>query len=248
MKSDSSSLRAKRLRTASRFQPYRSQSGDNKSSSSSPTRITRSKAMILDNAGSTDGDSSFHTAVDHLLPMESIHAQSQSGNDGTKSMSIAPSFLLGNASVISQDASSSSSPPRLIRQNAVILDSATPGVVDCSSPMQSIRCDRPAEPVAVSVPCPLLDFHIPPGLKESIHKAVQYHVKKHAFQLEASLSNQIALGLAEAIDFTLNVIERPLAETHLVRCNSSVIVPAVANFEPSSKLMPGTWEQSRSQL
>ncbi|KAI6033748.1 hypothetical protein PISMIDRAFT_15088 [Pisolithus microcarpus 441] len=247
MKSDSSSLCAKRLHTASRFQPYRSQSGDNKSLSSSPTCITRSKAMISDNASSTDGDSSFHTAMDHLLPMESIHAQSQSGNDGTKSMSIAPSFLLGNASVISQDASSSS-PPCLIRQNVVILDSATPGVVDCSSPMQSICCDRPAEPVAVLVPCPLLDFCIPPGLKESIHKAVQYHVKKHAFQLEASLSNQIALGLVEAIDFTLNVIERPLAETHLVRRNSSVIVPAVTNFEPSSKLMPGTWEQSRSQL
>ncbi|KAI6029517.1 hypothetical protein PISMIDRAFT_11244 [Pisolithus microcarpus 441] len=78
MKSDSSSLRAKHLRTTSRFQPYQSQSGDNKLLSSSPTCITRSKAMILDNASSTDGDLSFHTAMDHLLPMESIHAQSQS--------------------------------------------------------------------------------------------------------------------------------------------------------------------------
>ncbi|KAI6033524.1 hypothetical protein BKA83DRAFT_4486613 [Pisolithus microcarpus] len=182
MKSDSSSLRAKRPRTVSRFQPY--QSGDPKSPSSSSTPRTRSRAMTRDTSGSTNEDLSFYTAVDHI--------QSISGNDITKSDSVAP-FSLPEVVSLTPRSASSSSPSRLTRQNAVILD--THGVVDC-----------PAEPVG---------SHIPPGLKESIHKAIQHHVKKYAFQLEASLCNQIAVGLSEAIDFTLNIIERPFAETHL---------------------------------
>jgi hypothetical protein len=53
-------------------------------------------------------------------------------------------------------------------------------------------------------------------LKESIHRAVQYHVKKYACQLEAGLCNQVEIGLSEAIDFTLKIIERPLEEMYSV--------------------------------
>ncbi|KIK11322.1 hypothetical protein PISMIDRAFT_17336 [Pisolithus microcarpus 441] len=217
MKSDSSSLRAKRPRTVSRFQPY--QSGDPKSPSSSSTPRTRSRAMTRDTSGSTNEDLSFYTAVDHI--------QSISGNDITKSDSVAP-FSLPEVVSLTPQSASSSSPSRLTRQNAVILD--THGVVDC-----------PAEPVG---------SHIPPGLKESIHKAIQHHVKKYAFQLEASLCNQIAVGLSEAIDFTLNIIERPFAETHPIQHSPRIVVPTATYSDSSSSLMhmPGAWKRSRSQL
>ncbi|KAI6099357.1 hypothetical protein EV401DRAFT_1894912 [Pisolithus croceorrhizus] len=140
---------------------------------------------------------------------------------------MAPFSLPEVVSLTSQSASSSS-PPRLTHQNAVILD--TRGAVDC-----------PAEPVG---------SHIPPGLKESIHKAIQHHVKKYACQLEASLCNQIAGGLSEAIDFTLNIIEQSFAETHPIQHSSHIVAPAATYSDSSSSLihMPGAWKQSRSQL
>ncbi|KAI6039489.1 hypothetical protein EDC04DRAFT_2603152 [Pisolithus marmoratus] len=175
MQSNSSSLRAKRQCTLSRFRPY--QSGRHELLS--PPRLTHSKVMTRDTSSST-------TEVCE--------------DDAIKSIPDAPSF----------------SPSRLTRQNAVILDAL--GAANCSSSY------GPAEPRASqsislcsyldSVPCPSLNPQIPPGLKESIHKVIRYHVKKYAAQLEASLSNQIEVRLSEAIDFTLNIIERPLAETH----------------------------------
>ncbi|KAI6098399.1 hypothetical protein EV401DRAFT_1895212 [Pisolithus croceorrhizus] len=167
MKSDSSSPRSMRLRTVTRFQPYQ----DCRPTSS--TRLTRSKAAIWDKSASTN--ESFHTAVDHFLPMDPFHAQLISGNDSTKSTPTASSSLL-----TSQNASSSS-PSCLTRQGAVILD--TLGEVDLS---------LLSEPVG----------------------QVQYHVKKYACQLEAGLCNQVEIGLSEAIDFTLKIIERPLEEMY----------------------------------
>ncbi|KAI5982084.1 hypothetical protein EDC04DRAFT_2616923 [Pisolithus marmoratus] len=161
-------------------------------------------------------DLSFHTAMDCLLPLESLHVQSAGGNDATKSIPTSPSPLLeDDLTLISQHATSS--PSCLTHQNVVILDNA----------FEAVDYGDQAEPV-VSVPYLPLGSHICPRLKESIHKAVQYHVKKYACQLDASLSNQLEWGLSEAIDFTLNIIEWPLTEMH--------------------PLMPGTWEQSQSQL
>ncbi|KAI6124120.1 hypothetical protein EV401DRAFT_2069070 [Pisolithus croceorrhizus] len=217
MKSDSSSLHAKRLRTVSRFRPYQSEKPKSPSSLSTPH--TRSRAMTPGTPGSTNKDLSFYTAVDHI--------QSISENGITRFDSMAPFSLPEVVSLTSQSASSSSS-PCLTRQNAVILD--TRGAVDC-----------PAEPVG---------SHIPPGLKESIHKAIQHHVKKYACQLEASLCNQIAGGLSEAINFTLNIIEWSFAETHPIQHSSHIVTPTAMYSDSSSSLihMPGAWKQSRSQL
>ncbi|KAI6003341.1 hypothetical protein EDC04DRAFT_2908364 [Pisolithus marmoratus] len=70
--------------------------------------------------------------------------------------------------------------------------------------------------------------------------------KKYAAQLEANLSNQIEAGLSEAIDFTLNIIEQPLAETHLL--DSHITMSAAVYSDSPSKPMPGTWKQSQSPL
>lgn len=228
MQSNSSSLRAKRQRTLSRFRPY--QSGRHELLS--PPCLTRSKVMTRDTSSSTTEDQSFHTAMDQLLSTKSGHGQPLSEDDAIKSISDAPSF----------------SPSRLTRQNAVILDAL--GAANCSSSY------GPAEPGASqsislcsypdSVPCPSLNPQIPPGLKESIHKAIRYHVKKYAAQLEASLSNQIEVGLSEAIDFTLNIIERPLAETHPL--DSRTTMSAAVYSDSPSKAMPGAWKQSQSPL
>ncbi|KAI6117431.1 hypothetical protein EV401DRAFT_1888961 [Pisolithus croceorrhizus] len=214
MKSDSSSPRSMCLHTVTRFQPYQ----DCRPTSS--THLTHSKAAIWDKSASTN--ESFHTAVDHFLPMDPVHAQSISGNDSTKSTPTASSSLL-----TSQNASSSS-PSCLTCQGAVILD--TLGEVDLL---------LPSEPVG---------SHIPLRLKESIHRVVQYHVKKYACQLEAGLCNQVEIGLSKAIDLTLKIIAWPLEEMYSTLCNSCVVVPATEHLNLPAKLMPGAWEQSRSQL
>ncbi|KAI5985575.1 hypothetical protein EDC04DRAFT_3098200 [Pisolithus marmoratus] len=200
MKSDSTSPRAKRSRDASRFQPYWSRSGNHASPSSS-THITRSKAMIWNNSGSTSEDLSFHTAVDCLLPMKSFHAQSTGGNDATKSIPASPSPLLeDDLSLISQNATSS--PSRLTCQNAVILDNA----------FEAVDYGNRTEPVApqsisshcspVSVPVPTVGFPYSPQIEGE-------HSQGSLIPCE-----ELERGLSEAVDFTLNIIERPLAEMH----------------------------------
>ncbi|KAL4062082.1 hypothetical protein V8B97DRAFT_1878211 [Scleroderma yunnanense] len=186
--------------------------------SSTPTCLTHSDTMIWDNPGQMSEDSSFHTAGSHISPMQSVHAQFMDRSDATKSTS--------NALSATSEGTASFSHTPLTHQNTVMWDnnsgqmSEDPSLliaVDCSS-MHSIYDGHPAAPLDIqcvssslssvlSVQCLPLSPHVPPGLKESIQNVICHHVQTYSCLLDASLYNQIELGLSEAFKFTLNLIE-----------------------------------------
>ncbi|KIM51296.1 hypothetical protein SCLCIDRAFT_33565 [Scleroderma citrinum Foug A] len=183
--------------------------------SSTPTRLTCSKAMTCDSSGQMSEDSSFHTAIS-----PSVYTQSMDGNDAMKSTS--------NISSTTSENEPSFSHTPLTRQNVMVWDhnsgqmSKEPSfltAVNCSS-IHSARDGHghPAEllgldgiPDSPSGPTPPghlpLSPCIPPGLKQSIQNTIHHNLQKYACWLDASLSNQIEFSLSEAFDFTLNVIE-----------------------------------------
>ncbi|KAL4066843.1 hypothetical protein J3A83DRAFT_4374920 [Scleroderma citrinum] len=93
----------------------------------------------------------------------------------------------------------------------------------------------------LSVQCLPLSPCVPPGLKKSIQN------------LNTSLSNQIELELSEAFESTLNLIEQSFIKTYQ-QSLCDVMSTAVKSglyakwTSQPTKLMPGAWEQSISQL
>ncbi|KAL4077898.1 hypothetical protein J3A83DRAFT_4186161 [Scleroderma citrinum] len=159
--------------------------------------------------------------------------------------------LSGDKPPLSSVTSMSSSPTCLIHSDAMICDNpgqmsevyesdATKSTSNALSATSEVIWDNNSgqmsekEIIALMVPpmVPLLILlHLPDPT---------------GWRLDANLSNQIELGLLEAFEFTLNLIEWSFIETYQQNLHDVMSI-AVKSGQPT-KLMPGAREQSISQL